>query len=112
MLEQTDALKNSDTVRFFDGVIRSGRSSIAYLQNAYSVKDIKGQGVTLAVCLCERFLSGVGAYRLHGGGFAGTVQAYVPTAKCADFRKYIEQVYGEGSCYILRIRREGAIKII
>ena len=112
VLEQTDALRCADIRRFFDGIIQSGRSSIAYLENAYSVKDVKCQGVTLAVCLCERFLKGQGAFRLHGGGFAGTVQAFVPASRCEEFREYIEKVFAEGSCYILRIRREGAIKII
>lgn len=110
--EQTDALKKGDVRRFLDYVIRSGQSSFCYLQNAYSCKDVKGQGVSLAVCISERLLAGSGAWRLHGGGFAGTTQAFVPADKCDTYRKELEAVYGDGSCYILRIRRDGAIKII
>ena len=111
--EQTEALLDGDLDAFFEGVIASGRSSFCYLQNAYAVKDVKGQGVPLAVNLCERYLLGKGgAFRLHGGGFAGTVQAYVPADATDGFKTLLESVFGDGSCYILRVRREGAIKII
>ena len=111
--EQTEALLGGDLDAFFSGVIASGRSSFCYLQNAYAVKDVKGQGVPLAVNLCERYLSDKGgAFRLHGGGFAGTVQAYVPADDADGFKTLLESVFGEGSCYILRVRRDGAIKIV
>ncbi len=111
--EQTEALLAGNIEAFFEGVIASGRSSFCYLQNAYAVKDVKGQGVPLAVNLCERYLAGKGgAFRLHGGGFAGTVQAYVPANATEGFKTLLESVFGEGSCYILRVRRDGAIKII
>jgi len=110
---QTTALKAGDVEGFFEGVKASGRSSACYLQNAYSTKDVNGQGVTLAVNLAENFLSGKGgASRLHGGGFAGTMQAFVPSAFADEYKTYMEKVFGEGSCYILRVRPEGAVKII
>ena len=113
VVEQTEALLDGDIDAFFEGVIASGRSSFCYLQNAYAVKDVKGQGVPLAVNLCESYLKNKGgAFRLHGGGFAGTVQAYVPADATDGFKALLESVFGEGSCYILRVRRDGAIKII
>ena len=111
--ELTDALRNADLRRFFDGVKDSGRSSFCYLQNAYSSKNPTEQGVSLAVCLCETLLAGKGgAFRLHGGGFAGTVQAYVPVRDASYFKYEMEKVFGEGSCYVLSIRKDGAVKVI
>ena len=110
---QTIALKSGDVEGFFEGVKASGRSSACYLQNAYSTKDVNGQGVTLAVNLAESFLADKGgASRLHGGGFAGTIQAFVPSAYAEEYKAYMEKVFGEGSCYILRVRPVGATKII
>ena len=110
---QTEALKSGNIEAFFENVKASGRSSACYLQNAYSVKNVSEQGVSLAVRICEGFLEGRGgASRLHGGGFAGTVQAYVPTGACEEFKKTLEGVFGEGSCYVLRVRPLGAVKII
>jgi len=111
--EQTAALKANDVGAFFEGVKASGRSSACYLQNAYSTKDVNGQGVTLAVNLAENFLSDKGgASRLHGGGFAGTTQAFVPSEYAEEYKAYMEKVFGEGSCYILRVRPVGATKIV
>ena len=113
VISLASALKNSDILRFFDGVNESGISSFCYLQNAYSVKDVSCQGVSVAVCLAKTLLEGRGgACRLHGGGFAGTIQAYVPARDCAYFKYEMEKVFGEGSCYVLRIRNDGAVKII
>ena len=107
------ALRNGDLLRYFDGVNESGISSFCYLQNAYTVKDVTSQGVSLGVCLAKELLKGqLGACRLHGGGFAGTVQAYVPACECARFKREMEKVFGETSCYVLRIRNDGAVKII
>jgi len=112
VINQTAALKAGDVEGFFKGVKESGHSSACYLQNAYSVKDVKSQGVSLAVNLAENFLAGKnGAARLHGGGFAGTVQVFVPSEDSENFKKYVEKVFGEGSCHILRVRTKGAVKI-
>ena len=107
------ALKNNDLLRFFDGVTDSGNSSFCYLQNAYSTKNVSEQGVSLGVCLAKTLLNGKGgACRLHGGGFAGTVQAYVHANECAAFKHEMESLFGDGSCYVLRIRNDGAVKIV
>ena len=89
----------------------SGRSSYMYLQNVYAAKEPKNQAVSLALCLCDRLLSGKGAFRVHGGGFAGTVQAFVPQDMLKDFKKGIEDVFGEGMCHVLSIRSLGGVQI-
>ncbi len=111
--EQKAALKAGDLGRFFDGVKASGHSSFCYLQNVYTTKNIKEQGLSLALCLAEQFLSDQNAaWRVHGGGFAGTVQCYVPNGKVEEFRALMDGVFGEGACIVLRIRSEGAMKVL
>lgn len=110
--KQAAALKAGDVETFFENVIASGLSSYRYLQNVYTVKNVSEQGLSLALCLCERFLSGRGgAYRVHGGGFAGTVQAFVPKKHTAEFKAYMEKVFGEGNCHVLSVRRAGAVRL-
>ncbi len=97
---------------FFNRVRKSGLSSYCYLQNVYTTKNVAEQGLSLALCLIERELVGTGsAWRVHGGGFAGTVQAYVPNDSVDSFKQNLEAVFGEGSCYVLRIRPCGAVKL-
>ena len=111
--KQVAALKSNNIDAFFDGVLASGRSSFCYLQNVYTVKNVREQGLSLALCLCERFLAGEkAAYRVHGGGFAGTVQAFVPDHLAKDFRASMDAAFGQGACLILRIRRDGAVRIL
>ena len=110
---QAKALKEEDIDTFFENVIASGLSSYRYLQNVYTTKNVSEQGLSLALCLCERFLKDKNAaWRVHGGGFAGTVQAFVPCKYTSDFKEYMEKVFGEGNCYVLSVRRAGAFKII
>ena len=110
--EQTEALQNGDLDTFFANVIASGRSSYCYLQNVYTTKNVEEQGLSLALCLCERQLAGKkAAWRVHGGGFAGTVQAFVPSADVASYREAMDAAFGAGSCMVLRIRPVGAIKL-
>ena len=112
--EQKSALKSCDLEKYFAGVLSSGRSSFCYLQNVYTTANVAEQGISLALNLCESFLSKLDkptAWRVHGGGFAGTVQAYVPTENANDFVKLLESVFGEGSCYLLHIRLAGAVKV-
>ena len=109
-----EALRAGDLAGYFRRVLESGRSSFCYLQNVYSTVNVAEQGVSLALCLCERFLSSVSrpaAWRVHGGGFAGTVQAYVPEENAEAFREMTEAVFGKGNCYMLRIRPVGAVKV-
>ena len=110
---QAAALRAEDIDTFFENVIASGLSSYRYLQNVYTTKNVNEQGLSLALCLCERFLKDKNAaWRVHGGGFAGTVQAFVPCQYTPEFKEYMEKVFGEGHCYVLSVRRAGAFKII
>lgn len=112
---QKAALERGDIDSFFAGVRASGNSSFKYLQNVYTTKNVAEQGLSLALCLTEEFLATVekpSACRVHGGGFAGTIQAFVPTGNAHELAKLMDRVFGEGACHILRIRTKGAICII
>ena len=104
---ETAALGNGDFERFLQLVTESGRSSWMYLQNVIPMGSTARQELAFALLLCERLLGGRGAFRVHGGGFAGTVQAFVPEDMLAGFRAGIDSVLGAGSCHVLSIRREG-----
>ena len=109
---QKAALEKGDLDAYFEQVIASGKSSFCYLQNVYTTKNLKEQGLSLALCLAEGYLADKkAAYRVHGGGFAGTIQAYVPMSDVEGFRALMDGVFGEGKCIVLRIRPEGAVKI-
>ncbi len=105
--KQVEALKNKDFDEFLKLVNESGRSSWMYLQNVVPAGCKKHQDVALALMLCENFLKGKGAFRVHGGGFAGTVQAFVPFDLLDEFKSGIEAVLGENSCHVLSIRPAG-----
>ena len=106
---QKAALKAGDIEGFFAGVLASGRSSFCYLQNVYTTKNVREQGLSLALCLAERYLAGKSAaWRVHGGGFAGTVQAFMKNGEVPGFRALMDSVFGKGACIVLRIRPEGA----
>ena len=110
---QKKALVNGDLDAFFDGVKASGRSSFCYLQNVYTTKNVEEQGLSLALCVAESFLSEKkAAWRVHGGGFAGTIQSFVPVENAEEFRALMDSVFGNGACIILRIRNEGAIRLL
>ena len=109
---QKSALLSGDLDAFFSEVLASGKSSFCYLQNVYTAKNLSEQGLSLALCLAEQYLaSRGGAWRVHGGGFAGTIQAYVSMDEVEGFRALMDGVFGEGKCIVLRIRPEGAVKI-
>ena len=108
----TDAVRNAALDDYFAGVLVSGRSSFCYLQNVYTTKNVAEQGLSLALCLCDSLLSGQrAAYRVHGGGFAGTVQAYVPEEMVDTFTATMDAAFGEGATSDLRIRPVGAARI-
>ncbi len=110
--KQKAALQAGDLDSFFCEVLASGKSSFCYLQNVYTTKNLTEQGLSLALCLAENYLTGKrAAWRVHGGGFAGTIQAFVPTQEVEGFRAIMDGVFGEGKCIVLRIRPEGAVKI-
>ena len=106
---QVEALKAKDFSRFLDLVNESGRSSWLYLQNVVPTGSTRHQELALSLALAARLLQGRGACRVHGGGFAGTIQAFVPLDLLDAFRSGMEAVLGEGSCQVLSIRPEGGI---
>ena len=107
VLEQAAAIRGGDLPAFFDAVKRSGDSSWKLLQNVYarSTEEQMAMGIELS----RRFLHGDGAQRVHGGGFAGTIQAYVPLERLDDYKKLMEDAFGPGSCTALMVRPEGAV---
>ncbi|MBR7132963.1 MAG: galactokinase [Clostridia bacterium] len=111
VLEQLAALKAGDFEGFLKLVNASGESSFDYLQNLYSNSAVAEQGLSLAIALTRKFLGGKGACRVHGGGFAGTIQCYIPTERLADYKQMIEAVFGEGSCCVLNIRPVGGYEL-
>ncbi len=109
---QKTALLNGKLDTYFSLVKESGRSSFCYLQNVYTTKNLTEQGLSLALCLAEKELDDMSAaYRVHGGGFAGTIQSYVPMDAVESYRALMDSVFGEGKCIVLRIRPVGATKV-
>lgn len=108
---QAQALREGDFDTFLGLVSESGRSSWMYLQNITPAGAIQHQDVAVALALCDTLLQGRGAYRIHGGGFAGTVQAFVPMDMLDAFKSGIERVLGEGKCHVLSIRPQGGIRV-
>ena len=110
--KQTEALRRGDLDTFFAGVIESGNSSFKYLQNVYTVKNVEEQGLSLALCVTEYVTRGWGgAFRVHGGGFAGTIQAFIPTEKVEEYTNIMNSVFGQNACAALKVRPEGAILV-
>ena len=108
---QADALRQGDFDRFLDLVRTSGRSSYMYLQNVIPQGAAVQQEMALALALCSHVLGQRGAFRVHGGGFAGTVQAFVPLDLLEEFRRKLEAVLGDGACHVLSIRPWGCIAV-
>ena len=108
---QVAALEAGDFAAFLKLVKESGHSSYMYLQNVIPAGYTQHQDVAIALALCEHYLQGKGAYRVHGGGFAGTVQAFVPFEILEDFRSGIDSVLGEGACHVLSIRPQGGVEM-
>ena len=109
--QQVAALEAGDFAAFLKLVKESGHSSYMYLQNVIPAGYKEHQDVAIALALCEHYLQGKGAYRVHGGGFAGTVQAFVPFEILEDFRVGIDSVLGEGACHVLSIRPQGGVEM-
>lgn len=108
--EQVAALKEDRIRDFLKLIIDSGRSSYMYLQNIYA--DPADQSLSLALCLAENMLKGCGAWRIHGGGFAGTTLNFVPQDLTEKFVNVMEQAFGEGACSVLNIRPVGAARVV
>ena len=94
---------------FLKLIIASGRSSFMYLQNVFA--DNRDQSLSLALCMAETLLSGKGAWRIHGGGFAGTTLNFVPLKDVEAFRMLMDRTFGKGACCVLNIRPEGAVML-
>ena len=105
--EEAILLQNDDFEGFLEVIKESGRSSYMYLQNVYASSQPTKQAVSLTLALCEQLLGSRGGYRVHGGGFAGTVQAFVPFDMLDEFKAKIEAVLGEGMCHVLSVRPVG-----
>ncbi len=108
--KEAKALKDGDFERFKTLVIDSGNSSYMYNQNVFSVSS-PAQPVSLALAVSHRLLEGKGAWRVHGGGFAGTIQAFVPNAMLEKYKNTMEGIFGKGACYVLSIRPFGGTEV-
>ena len=109
--QQVAALENGDFETFLRLTKESGFSSWMYLQNVIPAGYTTHQDMAVALALCEHYLQGKGAFRVHGGGFAGTVQAFVPFEILDAFKAGIDAALGEGACHVLSIRPQGGVKM-
>lgn len=106
------ALKSNDFPAFLEYIKASGDSSYKYLQNVFTVNDIKNQALGIGLNVSDDVLNGKGACRVHGGGFAGTIQAFVPVEMLKEFKMSLDKVFGNGACHVLRIRKAGGTEVI
>ena len=111
VLKIKNALKERDINAFLNGINESGSSSFKYLQNVYTVINVREQGLSLALALAEKIVKGDGACRVHGGGFAGTVQVFLKKEKIEELRTVMDSVFGENATMILNIRPRGAVRL-
>ena len=117
---EAEALKAGDWSRFLNVFKKSGDSSFKYLQNVYTSHDTAHQNVTLGIAMSELVLDtgspvpveNKGVVRVHGGGFAGTIQAFVKNEFVKEYKDAMDGLFGEGSCNVLKIRSEGCIQVI
>ena len=108
---EKEALRQGDFDRFLTLVRESGRSSAMYLQNIIPTGSVTAQELMVTIALCERILEGRGAVRVHGGGFGGTAQAFVPLDMLEKFKAATEAALGPGCCHVVMIRPAGGIKL-
>lgn len=111
VVKEVAALKAHDFEAFKSLILESGASSYMYNQNVFATKQPDIQPVSLALSISEAVLKGKGAWRVHGGGFAGTIQAFVPNDLLEKYKAEIERIFGEGSCYVLSVRPVGGAEI-
>ncbi len=111
VVDQVEALESDEFDSFLKMVIQSGNSSYMYNQNVYTTLDSRQQSVALGLALSAQILEGKGAWRVHGGGFAGTIQAFVPQDMLDEYVDTLENVFGKGNCHKLFIRSKGSIKL-
>ncbi len=106
-VDEAEALSNGDFKEFLRLINESGDSSFKYLQNVFSSRFPNQQGLSVALAMTEKYLAGRGACRVHGGGFAGTIQAFIPNDILPGYKSMIEAIFGSDSCYVLNIRPVG-----
>lgn len=114
VLEQITALEKGNIERFLDLVIESGDSSFKWLQNSFVPKTPEKQGISLALMITENFINTVdkkSACRVHGGGFAGTIQAFIPNENVEEYTRLMNKIFGDNSAHVLNIRSLGAIEL-
>lgn len=109
--QEVAALQAGNFQGFLENVQASGNSSFKYLQNIYTNRDVQNQSVSIGLAVSDSILKRHGASRVHGGGFAGTIQAFVSDDFVETYRKTLDNVYGKGSCHVLKIRPYGGVKI-
>ena len=112
VVKEVDALKQGNMNLFLNTVKASGDSSFKYLQNVYSSNDIVNQNVSLALMVSDILLETQGVSRVHGGGFAGTIQSFVKTDFVATYKTQMDQIFGADACKVLNIRKYGGMKVI
>lgn len=110
--KEVSYLSDEDIVGFLKTVAASGNSSYKYLQNVYSNADVQHQNVSLALAISEDFLGDNGVSRVHGGGFAGTIQAFVKNDIVIEYQKIMDKIFGQGACSVLKIRKYGGMKVL
>lgn len=110
--QEADALERGDMEAFLSLVRESGRSSWDLLQDITPTGAVREQAMAVALTVAERALGGTGACRVHGGGFAGTIQAFVPLSVLKQFREQVEKTLGAGSCHVLSIRPVGGTVVL
>ncbi|WP_443770495.1 galactokinase [Anaerostipes sp.] len=110
--EQVKALEDGDFETFKKLVKESGDSSFKYLQNVYSSHDLTNQSESIGLAMSDISLGDRGVSRVHGGGFAGTIQAFVPNDIVGMYKKNMEHVFGEGACHVLKVRPYGGMKVL
>lgn len=107
-----EVLEKGDFEGFKKLVRESADSSYKYLQNVYASHKVQSQSVSIAIAISEGILKDRGVVRVHGGGFAGTIQAFVPEEMVEEYKQGMERIFGEGSCYVLKIRNDGGLKVV
>ena len=110
--EQVQALENGDFETFKALIKASGDSSFKYLQNVYSSHELENQSMSIGLAMSDVALGNKGVSRVHGGGFAGTIQAFVPNDIVGMYKETMENVFGEGACHILKVRKYGGMRVL
>ncbi len=110
-VKEAEVLEKGNFQEFLNLIRSSGHSSFCFLQNVFATSQPQSQGLSLGLAVSEQVLRSKGAFRVHGGGFAGTIQAFVPNDMVEEYRSALDQLFGEGSCHVLKVRKYGGIQV-